>query len=141
QDRPFHTQGRGTSMHLLILGGTGLNGTALTLAALQRGHRVVAVHRGRSDTLPELEGDQLIDVELDRVNGHAELLAFGPFDAIVDVSARLPAWVADAVRVLDAGRPWWVQLSSVSAYADPARSGPREADAVARFDDPALELR
>ncbi len=128
-------------MRLLILGATGLSGTAITDEALARGHEVVAVHRGLSDTLRAREDDGLLDYVHDRSDGHAALTMRGPFDAIVDVSARVPAWVADAVRTLDQDEPWWVQLSSVSVYADLSRRGPTEADAVATFDDPALELR
>lgn len=127
-------------MRLLILGATGLSGTAITTEALARGHQVVAVHRGRSDTLDEREDDQLLEYVHDRSDGHRALAMQGPFDAVIDVSARIPAWVGDAVRTLDAGDPWWVQLSSVSAYADLSRRGPEEADAVARFEDPAIEL-
>jgi nucleoside-diphosphate-sugar epimerase len=128
-------------MRLLIIGATGLSGTAITTEALDRGHHVVAVHRGRSDTLVERDDDLLLDYLHDRVGGHHALVAQGPFDAIVDVSARVPAWVADAVRTLDSGDPWWVQVSSVSAYGDLAQAGPVESDPVATFDDPALELR
>lgn len=128
-------------MQLLILGATGLSGTAITLEALARGHEVVAVHRGGSDTLRESDAPGLVDYVHDRADGHRGLAARGPFDAIVDVCARVPAWVADAVRTLDGGDPWWVQLSSVSAYADQARRGPVEADALAAFEDPELELR
>jgi nucleoside-diphosphate-sugar epimerase len=128
-------------MRILVLGATGLSGTAITLAALERGHEVVAVHRGTTDTLHEVsDPNLLVDYVHDRRAGHHALAARGPFDAIVDVSARLPAWVADAVRTLDAGEPHWVQLSSVSAYADLSRPGPQEADAVAAFDDPMIEL-
>lgn len=128
-------------MRLLILGATGLTGTAITREALARGHEVVAVHRGHSDTLRDVDDERLVDYVHDRSDGHGALRVRGPFDAIVDVSARIPAWVADAVRTLDDGQPWWVQLSSVSAYADLSRAGVVEADAVATFDDPALELR
>lgn len=126
-------------MKLLILGATGLTGTAITLSALERGHDVLALHRGTTDTLPTHPA--LLDYEHDRSGGHSALRARGPFDAIIDVSARVPAWVADAVRVLDAGSPWWVQLSSVSAYADLSSAGVDEAAAVAQFEDPAEELR
>lgn len=128
-------------MKLLILGATGLSGTAITTEALGRGHDVVAVHRGESDTLLGRDDDALLDYVHDRSGGHRALAMQGPFDAIVDVSARLPAWVADAVRTLDGHSPWWVQLSSVSAYADLSRPGPTEADATASFDDPATELQ
>jgi 2'-hydroxyisoflavone reductase len=127
-------------MRLLILGATGLSGTAITDEALARGHEVVAVHRGHSDTLRARDDERLLDYVHDRSDGHAALTVRGPFDAVIDVSARVPAWVADAVRTLDEDEPWWVQLSSVSAYADQSRRGPTEADAVATFDDPALEL-
>jgi len=128
-------------MRLLILGATGLSGTAITDEALLRGHEVVAVHRGHTDTLRDRDDAALVDYVHDRSDGHAALTMRGPFDAIIDVSARVPAWVADAVRTLDGDAPWWVQLSSVSAYADQSRRGPTEADAVATFEDPALELR
>lgn len=128
-------------MKLLILGATGLSGTAITLEALARGHEVVAVHRGLSDTLRAVSDGRLLDYVHDRSDGHAALVMQGPFDGIIDVSARIPAWIADAVRTLDATSPWWVQLSSVSAYADLSRAGVSEADPVAAFDDPALELR
>lgn len=128
-------------MKLLILGATGLSGTAITREALQRGHEVVAVHRGRTDTLRDLDGAPgLLDYEHDRSDGHAALRMQGPFDGVIDVSARVPAWVADAVRTLDDGGPWWVQLSSVSAYADLSSAGVDEGAAVASFEDPAVEL-
>jgi 2'-hydroxyisoflavone reductase len=127
-------------MQLLVLGATGLSGTAITREALERGHEVVAVHRGVTDTMRDVEDPQLVDYVHDRSDGHAALRARGPFDAIIDVSARVPAWVADATRSIDAGSPWWVQLSSVSVYADLAHAGPTEADPVATFDDPVLEL-
>jgi 2'-hydroxyisoflavone reductase len=128
-------------MKLLILGATGLSGTAITMEALARGYEVVAVHRGLSDTLRQLDDARLLDYVHDRRDGHRALAMQGPFDAVIDVSARLPAWVADAVRTLDEREPWWVQLSSVSAYADLSRPGPAEADAVAQFEDPVLELQ
>ena len=127
-------------MRLLILGATGLSGTAITDEALARGHEVVAVHRGVSDTLRARDDERLLDYVHDRCDGHAALTMRGPFDAVIDVSARIPAWVADAVRTLDGDEPWWVQLSSVSAYGDLSQPGPTEADAVATFDDPVLEL-
>lgn len=128
-------------MKLLILGATGLSGTAITTEALVRGHDVVAVHRGATDTLRDRDDERLLDYVHDRSDGHRALAVRGPFDAVIDVCARVPAWVADAVRTLDDGAPWWVQLSSVSAYRDLSRTGPTEADPVEQFDDPSTELQ
>ncbi|MCW2955287.1 MAG: putative reductase [Thermoleophilia bacterium] len=128
-------------MRLLMLGGTGLSGTALVDAALERGHDVVAVHRGRSDTHAGREHPRLVEIVHDRTTGHDALASHGPFDAVVDVGIRMPSWASDAVRALDAPGTHWVQYSSVSAYADPAAPGPVESDALATFDDPDVERR
>ena len=128
-------------MKLLVLGGTGLCGTALVRAALARGHEVVAVHRGGSDTLGDAVDPHLTQVVHDRTAGHEALAPHGPFDAIVDVGIRMPSWAVDAVRTLDAPRTHWVQYSSGSAYADPAHVGPVETDPLATFEDAELERR
>ena len=127
-------------MKLLILGGAGLTGTAITLAALDRGHEVVAVHRMGSGTLAPVVHPRLTEFVRNRATGHAGLEQLGPFDAIIDTSARLPAIVADAVIRLDTPDTHWLQLSSVSAYAD-LSGEPVEGDALARFDDRQLEAR
>lgn len=127
-------------MKLLILGGAGLSGTAITLAALARGHEVVAVHRMASGTLAQVAHPRLTEFVRDRARGHAGLKQLGPYDAIIDVSARVPAVVADAIMRLDAPHTHWVQVSSGSAYADVSVEL-REGAALAHFDDAALETR
>ncbi|MCW2960688.1 MAG: hypothetical protein JWM90_1075 [Thermoleophilia bacterium] len=128
-------------MKLLVLGGTGLSGTALVRAALERGHEVVAVHRGSSDTLAGLDHAGLVQVVHDRRTGHAALASHLPVDAVIDVGIRTPAWATDAARALDAPDTFWVQYSSGSAYADQSRPGPREEDELATFDDADIERR
>ena len=125
-------------MDILILGATGLSGTAVTNEALARGHRVVAVHRGGSNTLAGRTDPGLTQVVHDRAGGHAALAAQAPFDAVIDVSARIPAYVVDAIRELDTPGMRWVLYSSVSAYADLSR-GPDEDAPLTEFEDPALE--
>lgn len=128
-------------MDLLVIGGTGLSGTAIVRAALRRGHRVVAAHRGTTDTLAGVEHPLLRSIVHDRADGHAPFAAHGPYDAVIDVSARVPAWVPDAAAELDAGAPHWVQLSTVGVYADLAVRGPSEDAPLATFDDARLEHR
>lgn len=126
-------------MRILVLGGTGLSGTAVVHEALERGHSVVAVHRGRSNTLDVPTTALLTEVVHDRADGHAPIAQHGPFDAVIDVSARVPAWVADAVQHIRTDH--WVQYSSVSAYADLARGGVDEQAPLAQFSNPELERR
>lgn len=102
-------------MKLLILGGTRFLGRHLAQQALDAGHRVTLLHRGRSGPglFPQAEhriADR--DAELQAA------LAGGTWDAAIDTSAFLPRQVQDAVRAL-AGRVGQYQLvSSISAYAD-----------------------
>ena len=108
-------------MRILVLGGTGLTGSAIVTEAVEQGHTVVSVHRGRSRGHPGAE-----QVVLDRrVDGH-EALAAQEWDAVIDVSGYVPAVVRDALTRLGSPTTRWVFVSSTSVYADRTRSGQRE---------------
>ena len=106
-------------MRLLILGGTRFLGRHLAALALERGHRLTLLHRGRSgpDLFPQAE--HLIT---DR-NADLSALDGGHWDAVIDTSAYLPRQVR-AVSGRLAGRVGQYQLvSSISVYADPDTPG------------------
>jgi nucleoside-diphosphate-sugar epimerase len=100
-------------MRLLVLGGTVFLSRAVVEAAVERGHEVVAANRGRSGAVP----DGARHVVVDRDAGLPPDLVAEAFDAVVDVS-RTPSHVREAVAALD--QPYWVFVSSISAYADDA---------------------
>lgn len=103
-------------MRLLVLGGTRFLSRAIAADALRRGHEVVCAARG---TAPVPEGARL--VRWDRADpAPAELVAAGPYDAVVDV-ARLPSHVASALDAV--GHVPWVFVSTISVYADDADPG------------------
>ncbi|MEG3616686.1 NAD-dependent epimerase/dehydratase family protein [Isoptericola haloaureus] len=113
-------------MRLLVLGGTVFLSRAVAALGVARGHEVVAVHRGRSGTVP----GGVRQVVHDRAEPLPAGLAAERFDAVVDV-ARTPSHVRRAVEAWpDAHR---VLVSTISVYADPADPG---GPGVGRLVDP-----
>src|SRR5690349_6896725 len=124
-------------MHILILGGTGLTGTAITEAALDAGHHVTLTHRGLAPGGEALDRPNVTSLILDRREGHASL-AVGEWDAVIDVSGYVPAIVRDAIgHLAREGRPY-VYVSSCSVYTENERYGRDESTPLVEFTDEEL---
>lgn len=109
-------------MRLLLIGGTSFVGRAIALAAVANGHEVTVLNRGKtpSDLPPDVErlvGDR---------QGDLSALRGRSFDATVDVIAYRPGDVAALCDVLGDRGGHHVQISSISAYFDPAQLGATE---------------
>ncbi len=105
-------------MKLLILGGTRFLGRHLAELALQAGHELTLMHRGRSgpDLFPEA------DHRIADRDGSLAVLQDGVWDAAIDTSAYVPRQVHAMAEAL-AGRVSTYQLvSTISVYADPNAS-------------------
>jgi 2'-hydroxyisoflavone reductase len=122
-------------MKLLILGGTRFLGRHLAEQALQGGHSVTLLHRGRSG--PELfpEAQHLL---ADR-DGDLQVLTGGHWDAAIDTSAYVPRQVRALGPVLSPRVDHYQLVSSISAYASFDHGGSDEAAPTATLDDPATE--
>ena len=97
-------------MKLLILGGTRFLGRHSAEQALERGHELTLMHRGRSAGHLFPQAQHLI---ADR-NGDLALLRQGEWDAVIDTSAYLPRQVLRVGEAL-VGRVGHYQLvSSIS---------------------------
>jgi 2'-hydroxyisoflavone reductase len=98
-------------MRILILGGTVFVGRALTDAALQAGHHVTHLHRGKSappDARVEtLTGDRTVDLEV---------LEGRTWDAVIDTSGYLPQVVKRSVGALRKKTRRYAFVSSISVY-------------------------
>ncbi|MBX3599727.1 MAG: NAD-dependent epimerase/dehydratase family protein [Rubrivivax sp.] len=122
-------------MHLLVLGGTRFLGRHLADLALQRGHRVTLLHRGRSGSGLFPQAEHLI---ADR-NADLSVLDGRRFDAVVDTSAYWPRQVREVAARL-AGRVGHYQMvSTISVYADPDAGALTEDATLATLADPATE--
>ena len=122
-----------TAMKLLVIGGSRFVGRHLVQAALAAGHAVTLFNRGQSSPWRPADAQLLVG---DRQGDLAALAGpgVGPWDAVVDCCAYLPA---DAARMADAlaGRVGcYVLISSVSAYASSRQPNPEDAP-LGRLDD------
>ena len=109
-------------MRLLIAGGTSFIGRAAAIAAVARGCEVTVVNRGVTpsdlpSSVEHLVGDR-----------HGDLTVLGgrSFDATIDTIAFRPGDVARLAAAIGDRGGHHLQVSSVSAYADPDHEGATE---------------
>jgi 2'-hydroxyisoflavone reductase len=123
-------------MKLLILGGTRFLGRHVAEQALQRGHRVTLLHRGRSAQGLFPQAQHLIadrDADLAPLDG-------GSWDAVIDTSAYFPRQV-QAVATRLAGHVGHYHLvSSISAYGNADLHGTDEDAPLKVLPDPAVQV-
>ena len=123
-------------MKLLLIGGTRFVGRALATQALERGHRLTLLHRGRSNAALFPEADHRI---ADR-DGDLSVLGNDTWDAVIDTCAYLPRQVRRSAGLL-AGRVGNYQLvSTISVIADFSRCGLTEDAPVCTLPDPDTEV-
>ena len=116
-------------MKILIIGGSSFVGRGIALAAHERGHDVTVFNRGTTPTdLPEsitrLVGNRQTDLSA---------LSSGTYDATIDAIAYQRRDVELLHEALGERAGYYLQISSISAYQDPA-------DVNADESTPLLEL-
>jgi 2'-hydroxyisoflavone reductase len=102
-------------VRILIVGGTRFVGRYIAAAALERGHEVTLLHRGRTGAELFPEATHLLG---DR-DGDLAVLGQGRWDATVDVCAYVPRQVDRLAEALDGRGGRYVFISSLSVYATP----------------------
>ncbi len=108
-------------MRLLFLGGTGLISSACAALAVERGHDVVLVNRGRTRIAPSPPGVRVIHADVRNREELRAVTAGMAFDSVVQWIGFTPEHVAVDVDVFrDAGQ--YVFISSASAYEKPPSS-------------------
>src|SRR4051812_12753665 len=100
-------------MKLLVLGGTRFMGRHFVTLALQRGHEVTLVHRGRSgpDLFPEAE-HRIADRNVD-----LSVLDAGRWAAVLDTNAYVPRHVRSVTDKLGDRVDRYLLVSTISVYA------------------------
>ncbi len=116
-------------MKILILGGTRFVGRHMLELAAARGHMLTLFHRGKTQParLPDAEhilGDR--EGDLSALRGRA-------WDAVIDTSGYVPSAVRAAAEVLHDAAPYYLFISTISAYADSATPGADESYPLARM--------
>lgn len=122
-------------MRMLFIGGTRFVGRAMAQAAIDAGHQVTVLHRGKT-AADELAGaEQLL---ADR-NQDLSVLDGREFDATFDVCAYLPGQVESLHRVLGNRGGHHVYVSTMSVYADTDQSGLDEDAPLVELEDPTVD--
>ncbi|UXN67462.1 NAD-dependent epimerase/dehydratase family protein (plasmid) [Phyllobacterium sp. A18/5-2] len=102
-------------LNVLVVGGTGFLGGAVTDAALAAGHAVTVFTRGQTVNTPVSA-----DIEMLIGDRHRDLSALQSrtFDLVVDTCAFTPDAVAGLLDALSPAIGRYALVSSVSAYRD-----------------------
>lgn len=115
---------------ILILGGTGFLGPAITAAAQARGHAVSLFNRGKTEKVLHTKTDNTerfygnrdpnkVADDTDPASPKGlESLKGHTWDAVVDTSGYFPRMVKASAELLAPSVKHYVFISSVSAYAD-----------------------
>jgi nucleoside-diphosphate-sugar epimerase len=108
-------------VRILFVGGTGLISSACSVAALEAGHELWLLNRGRS-ALPAAPGARLLHADVRDEAATRDAVAGKDWDAVVQWVAFTPSQVAQDLRVLAGHTGQYVFISSASIYQKPPAS-------------------
>ena len=108
-------------MRILFIGGTGLISSACSVAALEAGHELWLLNRGRS-ALPCAPGARSLHADVRDEARTREALAGRDWDAVVQWVAFQPGQVSQDLRVFDGHTGQYIFVSSASVYQKPPAS-------------------
>ena len=111
-------------LKILVLGGTGFIGPHQVQYAVNRGHTITLLNRGKTnaDLFPKLEkiiGDRTTPTAYDGLKGRT-------WDIVIDNGAQIPAWVREASAALKDSTNRYVFVSTLSTYANRKAIGMKE---------------
>ena len=122
-------------MKILVIGGTRFLGRHIVQQALEAGHAVTLLHRGRSNALLFPRAEHRI---ADR-DGDLAALQGGRWDMAIDTSGYFPRQLRAMAAALAGRVGGYHFVSSISAYAGFTRPGTAEDAPLALLADPAVE--
>lgn len=100
---------------MLVLGGSWFVGRVLVESASARGHDVTTFNRGLASVRPPA-GVRHVKGNRESTADLRSLAQQGPWDAVVDVSGSVPAWVRRSAELLAPVADHYTFISTVSVY-------------------------
>jgi 2'-hydroxyisoflavone reductase len=122
-------------MKILILGGTRFLGRHIAQQALEAGHELTLLHRGRSNATLFPEAEHRI---ADR-DGDLGALRGGSWDVAIDTSAYFPRQVRQLAAALEDRVSQYQLVSTISVYAGFDTPDTTEDAPLAQLSDPTVE--
>ncbi len=114
-----------TQRRILFLGGTGIISSASSALAVERGHAVTFLNRGRPGPRPVPEGVEVLTADVRDAAAVDAALAGREFDVVADFLSFTPDQVRANIDRFGGGRAGqYVFISSASAYAKPVERLP-----------------
>jgi 2'-hydroxyisoflavone reductase len=131
-------------MKILILGGTAFLGPELVAAFRAKGAEITLFNRGKTNPglfadLEQLRGDRDPSKAPGLSALEAEIKKGRTWDAVLDTSAYVPRIASASATLLKPAVSQYVLISTVSVYADQAKTATTEDDPVATTPDPTVE--
>jgi nucleoside-diphosphate-sugar epimerase len=107
------------SVRLLYIGGTGLISSACLDLAVERGHEVSVLNRGRTHNLPVPDGVKRLVADLADADAVRAALGEESFDAVVQWIGFTPDQIARDVALFTGRTTQYVFISSATVYRKP----------------------
>ena len=108
-----------SGLDVLLVGGTGVISTAVAHRAVEAGHRVTLLNRGKTDERPVPDGAEVLQADVRDPESVRAVLAGRRFDAVADFIAFTPDHVRLALDQFRGRTDQYVFISSASAYQKP----------------------
>lgn len=112
------------ALDILFLGGTGIISTASVRLAVERGHRVTVLNRGRTSSRPLPDGVETLVGDVSDPGGVSAAVAGRSFDVVAQFRAFTPDTVQGDIERFAGSVGQYVFISSASAYQTPPASLP-----------------
>lgn len=123
-------------MKLLLIGGTRFLGRHIAQQALEAGHQLTLLHRGRSNSTLFPQAEHRIG---DR-DGDLSVLQGGEWDVAIDTCGYFPRQLRSMAEALAGRVGRYHFVSSISAYAGFAAPGTAEVAPLAQLTDPNVDV-
>lgn len=107
------------SLSILFIGGTGIISSACAARALEAGHDLTVLTRGRTSLRPLPEGARVLRADVRDVDAARSALGGREYDVVVDFVAYTPDHVRADIELFAGRVDQYVFISSASAYQKP----------------------